>query len=651
VGKAAKETVGGQKNNTPMIGKIKLATQLIRNMGWRYVRFRAWYEFRRRTGLLKAAFPTHPDPQSSISLEEWRAKQPPFFFQSKEVLEFLKRPEKALQAEIDNFRAGRLRFFNSQLLEIGTDYDWLTNPETGYRYDPGKHWTKVEDLSRENGDIKYVWEKSRFSYILSLIRYDYHFEEDLSEDVFAEIDSWMDANPINQGPNYKCSQEISLRVLNWTMALYYYSRSEALTEDRFQRILYFIYGQLHHVYQNIHFSRISVRNNHAITETAMLYLSGLLFPFFKETTTWSKKGKAWLEEELAYQIYEDGTHLQFSANYHRVVIQVVSWAFYLARLHGDSFSPTANQRAKASLEFLYQCQNEEDGYLPNFGSNDGALFFKLNHCAYRDYRPQLNALYYYFAGQHLYENGPWREDVNWFTNGQAPVRTDPDFSLEKQGICEFPKGGYYFIRDAANFSFIRCGKYKDRPAQADNLHLDIWVEGKNILRDAGTYKYNTDPKWIRYFNGTSAHNTVMLDGFDQMLKGPRFIWLYWTQAKAGYLRQTADAWVFEGTIEAFGQVAPGITHHRKIINYKEKAQWDVEDVVNHATGHPIHQYWNISPEFEAMGFKIEATDGQGNELAVQHQEGWYSGLYGVKEKTKALVISTYDKTIKTRIYR
>jgi hypothetical protein len=132
---------------------------------------------------------------------------------------------------------------------------------------------------------------------------------------------------------------------------------------------------------------------------------------------------------------------------------------------------------------------------------------------------------------------------------------------------------------------------------------------------------------------------------------PRFIWLHWTQAEAAHLRQTADAWVFEGTIKAFGQVAPGITHRRKITKYKEKAQWEIEDVVDHATDHPIYQYWNIGPDFEAMGFQIEATDGQGNSLPVQTQEGWYSGLYGVKEKTKVLVISTYDKTIKTRIYR
>src|SRR5690606_39335330 len=57
-------------------------------------------------------------------------------------------------------------------------------------------------------------------------------EKDLSEFVFAEIESWIDANPINHGPNWRCSQEISLRVFNWCFALYYYQNAERSEERR-----------------------------------------------------------------------------------------------------------------------------------------------------------------------------------------------------------------------------------------------------------------------------------------------------------------------------------------------------------------------------------------------------------------------------------
>ena len=144
-----------------------------------------------------------------------------------------------------------------------------------------------------------MWEKSRFSYLYDLIRYDYHHGEDMAEVVFNDIRSWIQANPINQGPNYRCSQEIALRSLNWTFALYYYANSQHLNEELFQAMLHVLYWQLKHVRQNIHFSRLSVRNNHAITETLCLYLAGFLFPFFPESKKWKEEGKQWFEVKFS----------------------------------------------------------------------------------------------------------------------------------------------------------------------------------------------------------------------------------------------------------------------------------------------------------------------------------------------------------------
>ncbi len=218
------------------------------------------------------------------------------------------------------------------------------------------------------------------------------FKEDQSEPVFGEIDSWIAANPVNCGPNWRCSQEISLRVLNWTFALHYYKNAPALTSERFARIIQSIYHQVQHVAAHIRFSRIAVRNNHALTETLALYLVGVLYPFFPESNRWKQDGKRWFEEEVAYQIYEDGTFLQFSMNYHRVVIQLFTWAIQLAHLNGESWSEVLYDRARKSLHFLRTCQDDATGWLPNYGNNDGALFFPLSESHFRDFRPQLNAL-------------------------------------------------------------------------------------------------------------------------------------------------------------------------------------------------------------------------------------------------------------------
>jgi hypothetical protein len=37
-----------------------------------------------------------------------------------------------------------------------------------------KHWSQIPDLSEEAGDIKFVWEKTLFSYLYNILRYDIH---------------------------------------------------------------------------------------------------------------------------------------------------------------------------------------------------------------------------------------------------------------------------------------------------------------------------------------------------------------------------------------------------------------------------------------------------------------------------------------------
>ena len=291
----------------------------------------------------------------------------------------------------------------------------MTNPENGFKYNANTHWTEIEDYSKEAGDIKYTWEKSRFSYLYTIFRYDRKYNCDSSEFVLSEIISWINSNPLNCGPNYLSSQEIGVRVLNWIFAIYYYKDSEKLNEDLFQRITNSIYWQASHIFKNINFSRKTVRNNHAITEALVIYLVGLLFPFFPSSENWRRKGKKWFEEEINYQIYNDGTYLQYSMNYHRVVMQLLTWALYLSELNDDRFSQNVYNKAAKSIGFLLACQNKFNGQLPNYGANDGSLFFRLNGCDYRDYRPQLNAIYYYYTNTNLYGDGAWNEDAIWYS--------------------------------------------------------------------------------------------------------------------------------------------------------------------------------------------------------------------------------------------
>ncbi len=626
---------------------LKNALQLLKNMGPRYVTYRAWHEVEKRTGWLKRRFPTNPEPQEFISKEDWQnlpVKFLNFDFDPKTPKSELV----SLQNRVTAFHQNRLTFFSSKEYEVK---DWLTNPATGYRYDATKHWTEIPDFSAEAGDIKYVWEKSRFAFVYDLMRYDAHFQEDQSETVFREIESWIAENPVNRGPNWRCSQEISLRVLNWTFALNYYKDSSALTAERFARIINSIYRQMQHVAAHIRFSRVAVRNNHALTETLTLYLVGLLYPFFPESTRWKKDGKRWFEEEIDYQIYEDGTFLQFSMNYHRVAVQLLTWAIQLALLNGERWNEVVYDRAEKSLHFLRVCQDGATGWLPNYGNNDGALFFPLTESHFQDYKPQLAALAEALrASTTLWSVGTQTHSSARSVGGHAHAAQTTVATTVSDGTYAFPDGGYYILRDEGALTYIRCGKYKDRPFQADNLHLDIWVDGENILRDAGSYLYNTDERWTRYFVGTASHNTVMLGDYDQMTKGSRFIWYNWIEeGRAGWQASGENTYIFEGQFTGFKQVGKNIVHHRRITKQAGELSWLVEDWLENAPSElAMHQIWHPGEGFFEK-YTLKAFDENERPITPTETEGWYSEKYGEKVHVIRLVFGTPARYVRTTI--
>jgi hypothetical protein len=624
-----------------------LLFQFARKMGFRYLCFRVWYGFQKKTGLLKLRFPVHSEVRTFVSLEQWRVMPLLFFFDSQRAGGFQSKELSSLKYKMDVYRSKKLCYFNSVSLAV---VDWHTNPETGFRYDATKHWTRIPTMSREQGDIKYTWERSRFSFLYDLIRYDFHYREDQSEAVFSEILSWIHGNPVNLGPNWVCSQEISLRVLNWTFALHFYKTSPNLTSARFEIIINSIYRQMQHVAENIGFSRIAVRNNHTLTETLALYTTGLMYPFFAESAFWKTNGKQWFEEEIAWQIGEDGTFLQHSMNYHRVVIQLLTWAIRLTELHGDRLSNAVYHRAERSLRFLLSCQDNKSGWLPNHGNNDGALFFPLTNCHFRDFRPQLFALSVLLGQQSDYGIGDWEEEIFWFggTAQSGGTGSEPERPVNSTRFVSFDRG-YCILRDGETLTFLRCASYKHRPFQADNLHLDIWVNGENILRDAGTYKYNTDEKWRLYFAGTASHNTLMAGDADQMEKGPSFIWFNWNTKSSFSCREDSIGFILEGQFEGFRKLGKRIVHRRKITKKPGKLRWMVEDrIENLPESMLIHQIWHPGSTFFEK-FSIKAFDAYQREIPMIHSEGWYSESYGQKEQAQRILFSTTERYIKTII--
>jgi hypothetical protein len=242
------------------------------------------------------------------------------------------------------------------------------------------------------------------------------------------------------------------------------------------------------------------------------------------------------------------------------------------------------QRHLKMIEFLYSFV-QENGWLPNYGSNDGANLFPLTGDNYRDFRSSLNFASVVNSGYSLFEGH--KKLVEFFALEDKGLK-----EVEKK--IEFSDGGYYILKNKNLFSFIRCHSYKDRPASNDMFHLDIWSGGKNIFCDAGSYSYNTDKKFKNNFIGVVGHNTVMINNLNQMAQVLNFGYSNWTKAEC----LDFDKNHFLGKNYAYKKEF-GVVHERDIKLENDKIIV-IDHIKNIKENINIKQIWNTKFEVEVI---------------------------------------------------
>jgi hypothetical protein len=632
--------------------------------GMRWVYWRALYDVMGRTGCLQAAFPpVHSvddrlaralgvprDQLADRLFRAWNERRGSFFLVDdlRRYQPCVREPEAAVRRAEDILR-GSFLFFSRCEREMGNPPDWRQGMESQALWPDNLHWSRIPDLSDTYGDIKHVWELSRFSHVYSLVRA-YAVTEDIryAETFWEHIEDWARANPPERGPQWRCAQEMGLRCMAWLFGLYAFRESRASTPERIARLIGLIWYHAAHI-EKIHwFAARCVRNNHAISEAVALLSIGVLLPFLPGAGRWERKGLQWLAEETAWQIYDDGSYVQHSMNYARLVAQLCTWSLGITRSNGIPKPKGFVDRAVRLLDFLEAMQDPGSGRVPNYGSNDGALLFPLSACDYLDYRPSLNALSVALRGGRLYPPGPWDEEAAWFCGPDHAAQASRAARTTAKTWQDFPIGGYYRLQGADTHALIRCATYYHRPAQADMLHLDVWYHGHNILLDPGTYSYNPPPPWADHFVGTAAHNTVTVDGRNQMRRGSRFMWLGWTRSRLRRFEDCEGEGIFEGEHLGYHPVV----HRRKIVlqddlyivldelegdgeEHTFRLHWLVNDLAldTFADGARIHFPEADLPPLRLVVIASAAVQSDWVRADEKEPRGWQSLYYG--ERTPA----------------
>jgi len=537
--------------------------------------YRVYYESLNRTSLKKLMDSLFLSDSflGQIRFSEWRKSKRPLFIKiddgKKEIFEKLltEKTKDTVLRQSERAVKGKIICFSSWEGDYGNPIDWHRNPRRNVSWPEDVHWSRIMKYEKSCGDVKPSWEINRFPHIYTLVRAYLLTGDSRWVHAFCnQLKSWEEQNPYGYGVNWNSGQELAIRVLAWIFALYAFGKTQAFKEDDFFRIQRLFYLHARHIEKNINFVRYCVPNNHLIGEALGLYAVGALFPWFDKAERWENRGKELLEGECLKQFYKDGGYCQSSHNYHRLALHYYIWALRIGECLGEPFSERIYKIIAKSGEYLVSFMNLKDGRLPNWGANDGALLSPWAGCNHSDFRPLLTAIRYLTIKKKAFPSGPWDEELFWFFGKEALGTSIDPYEVSSRSLSV---SGLHVLREGpSDFTVFRCGSVIHRFGHADQLHVDIWWRGLNIAQDGGSYLYNDELAYHRYFMGTKSHNAVTVDDKDQMVLKRRFTWIYKTKAK---LQRFSKERIQEASGEHYGysRLKAKVVHRRKLVSLGE----------------------------------------------------------------------------------
>lgn len=582
----------------------------------------------------------------SSFLEKVRCKHASHFFPAFETKdltssEFSRRWPEAKARTIktaDQIAEGTFNLLGLRELRLGNQIDWHLEPLSGKRT-PLVHWSQLNYLDAEvAGDKKVTWELNRHQYFLTLGRAYWLTHDERYAQVFvSHITSWMDQNPPKLGINWASSLEISFRSISWLWALQFFRDSPSLQADVLLRIIKFLYLSASHLetYLSTYFSP----NTHLTGEALGLFYIGLLLPEFRDATRWRDLGLEILQSQLSRHVQPDGVYFEQSSYYHRYTADFYIHLAVLLRRNGMTLPAALEPKLELLLDHLMYI-TRPDGTTPFFGDDDGGRLVMLDQRAANDFRAALSTGAVLFnRPDYKFVAGEAAEETLWLLGAEGLRAFDDLESHEpaKESVA-FADGGYYVMRDGwsrtANYLLFDCGPHgwaNCGHAHADALSIELAPGGRTALVDPGTFTYTGGKELRDWFRGSTAHNTVTVDGESSSVPLDTFSWKTKTACeRLAWFEHERFTYV-SGRHDGYAQIAKPGTHTRSILFLKHD-YWVLRDRLELTGKHRIEQWFHFDSGVSPDLLEIASFGENG---AWRTEEGWVSHCYA--ERTPAPV--------------
>ena len=538
-------------------------------------------------------------------------------------------------------------------LDYGDEIDWHCDRVHDKRA-PRKPWFKVHYLDfSEVGDSKIIWELNRHQHVVTLAKaYRLTGDGKFAAEVLRQWRHWHIENPYPIGINWSSSLEVAFRSLSWIWMYHLLEGSTALPPDFRSEWLRYQAVNGRHIerFLSTYFSP----NTHLLGEAVALFFLGTTCSELPAAQRWRSRGWRLVLQEAQRQVQRDGFHFERSTYYHVHALDMFLHAGLLASINDMPVPSDFDHTLERMLDAL--CLLARAGVPHRLGDYDGGRLFDP-HRNHEEHLldPLANGAVLFGRGDFKYVAGCLREETLWLLGEQGVAEFDRLPTVPPmQNSAALEGAGLYMMANAnpSQQLIIDAGQQGAATAghgHADALSVCINCEGHALLIDPGTYEYVGPERNL--FRGTSAHNTLLIDGVDQSEpKGP-FAWTKLPNVKAeGWISgETFD--LFVGNHDGYGRLEAPVVHRRWVFSLKS-GFWLVRDMALGSGRHQLDLFWHVGPELSrrTAGSNIfldaDGCAGLGVLAATEHgwsqeiRQGWWSPVYGNKQPLDVLHFGT-----------
>lgn len=521
----------------------------------------------------------------------------------------------------DHVLSGRWPVFDQPFMELGFPPIWNRDPKTGAQ--APMSFGKTLDFRRADlvGDIKFLWEPNRHLE-LTLLAQAWRLSKDVRylDGIRTYLESWFDQCPYPLGPNWASSLELAVRLFNWAACWHLIG---GVQSPLFEGAPGEMFRQrwLDSVFRHCHFirgylSRHSSANNHLFGELSGLFIASITWPCWKTSEDWRNFARIQLEIEALAQNTTDGVNREQAFWYQHEVMDMMLLVLLHGKANGFGFSRAFEQRLESMMDFICAAM-DAGGNVPAAGDGDDAVMVRFDRSP--DFEPFHSLL---AVGAVLFNRpdfakkaGVFDDKARWLLGDQASKTFDEQIfraGLENRNTFrrEYPEGGYWILgrdfgtaneihlmADAGPLGYLSIAAH----GHADALAFTLSVGGVPLLIDPGTFSYHAAPPWRDYFRGTSAHNTLRVDGQDQSVAAGKFLWLRHAGAHCLHWESMPDKDIWIAEHDGYQRLNDPVIHRRRIELDKQSRRISVTDELVCQGEHQVEMFLHFNEAWVVAG--------------------------------------------------